>query len=360
MDKAGTITATVLDLNDIPLSNISVEAESLDTSIATVESSKTTDEEGHASFEILGKSRGQTEVTVSVGSLTASLSVTVSRLAPSRVSVSSGMLKLSQCENESVTIKVFDNVGTPVPDIAVDVSLPEKESRYPHIEIDPRSGLTDEDGAVSFTITGLRKGGTTVKFHADKFVKTTKVRVKKTRIIPVGTKDHIVITVLRNGNPNPGVTVLAKSSDTDVIIVDKRKITDKNGEARFTVKGVGEGNATVTFTTGASSGAELRENIMVIRASQVEVSEKDVSISVGTSQDVVITATNVNGDPVTDENVYATMISGRGNIEITPSSETTDENGRALFTIKGIEAGNAVVKMGVCGLMKTVKVGVLP
>ena len=359
LGQTGTITATVLDQNNSPISDITVEANSSDTSIATIDTNKTTDDDGKASFGITGKSEGESGVTLSVGTLTASATVTVIELIPSSIIIDESLLTLSQCESGSVTVSVFDSKGIPIPGVTVDASVTKKESQQPHIAIEDYSVVTDESGESSFSIIGLRKGGTTITFSVDTIRKKLKVRVNKARIVSVETTDNITIKVLQGGVPKSGVTITAESSDTDVVLVTRQKKTNAKGEAKFIITGVGEGSATITFTTSTGSSS-LKESITVIKTAQLELSEKDLSISAGTSQSITVTAIDANSDPVTDTTVYATIISGEKNVEVTPSEQTTDENGSASFTIKGIRAGNARVEIGVCGISEKLKVEVMP
>lgn len=357
--SAGTVTAAVLDQYNDPIPNINVEADSDNAAIATVDLNKTTNAHGKASFGISGNSAGSTTVTFKVGDLSAPAFITVTEQVPSKLSINKDSLELSQCEDESITVRVFDNTDTGISDITVDASLSKKESRRPSVGIEPSGALTDEDGKVSFALTGLRKGRTVIKFNTDNLRKKFKVTVKKTRIVPLGTKDRIIITVLENNKPRSGIEILAKSGDTDIITVNRRKTTDTNGEARFIVTGVGEGSAVITFTTKTGT-SELEENITVIKTAAVELSESDLSISAGTSHDVTITALDADGNPVPDTGVYTSLIKGGKYIEITPAQTTTDENGIATFTIKGVTAGKAEAKIGVCGMLKSARIKIVP
>ncbi len=359
LGQTGTITATVLDQNDSAISDITVEANSSDTSIATIDPNKTTDDDGKASFGITGKSEGESGVTLSVGTLTASASVTVIELIPSSILIDESLLKLSQCESGSVTVSVFDDTGVPIPDVTVNASVPKKESQHSHIHIDNSSVVTDDGGESSFFIIGLRKGGATITFSVDTIRKKLKVRVNKTRIVSVETTDSITIKVLQGGVPKSGVTIMAESSDTDVVLVTRQKKTNAKGEAKFIITGVGEGSAAITFTTSTGSSS-LKENITVIKTAQLELSENDLSLSAGTSQSITVTASDANSDPVTDATIYATIISGEKNVEVTPSEQTTDENGSASFTINGIKTGNARLEIGVCGMSEKLRVEVSP
>lgn len=359
LGQTGTITATVIDQNNSPISDINIEANCSNTSIATIDSNKTTDDDGKASFGVTGISEGETNITLSTGTLTVSASVSVIALIPSTILINENLLELSQCENGSVTVSVFDNTGVPIPDVTVNASVSKKESQEPHITVDNSSVVTDEDGESSFSITGLRKGRATIKFSAETLRKKLKVRVNKARIVSVETTDSITIKVLQGGKPKSGVTITAESSDTDVVLVTRQKKTNAKGEAKFIVTGVEEGSATITFSTDSSSSS-LKENITVIKTEQVELSESDVSIPAGTSQSITVTASDANSDPVTDTTVYATVISGEKNVEVTPSEQTTDENGSASFTIKGIKTGNARVEIGVCGISEKITVKVSP
>ena len=355
LDKTGTITATVRDQNGALMSNVKVDAVSSDTNIATLDSSiKTTNNNGQASFVVLGESEGKTNVSFSAGTVTTTASVSVNDLIPSRIVFSEKKLKLSQCESGSVTVKVVDSIGTPIPDVVVSTIISEKESNI--AEISPTSALTDENGEASFSVIGLRKGKITIKFDAGEISEKLRVSIREARIVSLGTEETITITVFQNGQPKSGIKITADSSDTDVVVVEDKETTDTNGEAKFTVTGVGEGNATITFVT--SSGSTLEENIVVIKTAQVEVSENNISISVGTNQSITVTATDVNNDPITDTSIYATIKSGGKRIEVTPYEQTTDESGSASFTITGVAEGKAKVEFGVCGLSEKVKIEV--
>ncbi len=359
LGQRGTLTATLLDQNNSPVSNISIGAQSGDTAVATVDSGKATDDNGNASFEITGKSAGKTDVTLSTGTLTATASVNVIELIPSTIQIDEDLLELSQCENGSVTVSVYDNAGIPIPGVTVSASLSKKESQKPHVTLDNSSVATDADGESSFSITGLRKGRATIKFSADDLREKLKVRVNKARIVSVGKTDNITIKVLQNGKPKSGVTIFAESSDTDVVLVTREKKTNAKGVAKFIVTGVEEGSATITFTTDSSSSG-LKENITVIKTAQVALSESDVSISAGASQSVTVTATDADSEPVTDATVFATVISGGKSVEVTPSEQATDANGSGSFTITGVKAGNARIEIGVCGMSEKITVKVSP
>ncbi len=183
--------------------------------------------------------------------------------------------------------------------------------------------------------------------------------MNKARIVSVGKTDDIIIKVLQNGIPKSGVTIFAESSDPDVVLVTREKKTNAKGVAKFIVTGVEEGSATITFTTDSGSSS-LKENITVIKTAQVELSENDVSVSAGASQSITVTATDAGSEPVTDATVFTTVISGEKSVEITPSEQTTDANGSSLFTITGVKAGKAKIKIGVCGMSEKLKVIVLP
>lgn len=358
-DKSGTVTATLLDIGNAPIPNITLQANSSDTGIFTVDSYKMTDKEGQALFFVTGKSKGKADVTVGVGTLTATIPVTVLKLIPSRLSFREEQVSIARCENGSITVKVFDNVGTLIPGVTISASLSKKESKNPRVWIEPSGAETDEEGEVAFTVTGFREGNATIKFKAGNVSKRIKATVKKARVIPVGTKDKVVITVLHNGLPKQGIAVTAKSSDTDVIQVDNTKTTDGNGEAKFTVSGVGEGSVVVTFTTSSASSV-LKENITVIRTSRVKIGETNISITAGTSREVAITINDVNTDPVVDTNVYVKAVRGEKYIDVTPAEQKTDDNGNAVFTITGIKAGKSKIEYGVCGLSKKAGIKVLP
>lgn len=358
-EKSGTVTATLLDQGNSPISNVTLQANSSDTGIFTVDSNKMTDKEGQAVFFVTGKSKGRADVTIGVGTLTASIPVTVLKLIPYRLSFREEQVSIAQCENGSITVKVFDNVGTLIPGATVSASLSKKESKNPHVWIEPSGAETDDEGEVAFTVTGFRQGNAAIKFKAGNVSKRIKATVKKARVIPVGTKDKVVITVLHNGLPKQGIVITAKSSDTDVIQVDNKKTTDSNGEAKFTVSGVGGGSVVVTFTTGSASSV-LKENITVIRTSRVKIGETNISITAGTSREVTITTNDVNADPVVDTNVYVKAVRGGKYMDVTPEEQKTDDNGNAVFTITGIKAGKSRIEYGVCGLSKKAGIKVLP
>lgn len=359
INYTGTATVTVLDQYKSPMSGINVNASSDYTSIATVvDGSQTTNIDGQALFAIYGISKGSAIINFTASGITNSMPVSVMDidLIPSRIVLSDNKLKLSQCESAAVIVKVLDKISTPIPQIMVIPSVKQKELENPHAEITPSGTLTDANGDATFSVTGLRKGNVTINFDANGISDKLKVSIKDTRIVSLGTEKTITITVYQNGQPKSGVSIIAESSDTDVVIVEKNETTDSNGEAKFKITGVGEGTAIITFTT--SSGSVLLENIMVIKTALVEVSENNLSISVGSNQNITVTATDVNKDPITNTNVYATIKSGGKNIEVTPYEQTTDENGSASFTITGVNDGKAQVEFGVCGLSEKVKIEV--
>jgi outer membrane protein assembly factor BamB len=375
-NKSGTITAKVLDRNKSPVSYLYVEAQSNDTSIVTIDSNKATNSSGKAFFSVFGKSSGTADITFGVGTLSASTTVTVAEPVASKIKIDGNTATLSQCENTDVAVSVLDNSNEGVSNVTVTASLITGNSKLPRAEIEPSQSVTDENGEASFTITGLRTGKDFVKFSTDNLHKKLKINVQKTRIVSVGKETMIIITVLQNGKPKSGVRVFAKSSDTDVVTVNKRKTTNQNGEARFTAQGIGEGSASITFSTNTNvsgnarvfavddttsgSGTQLIENVVVIKTADVELSDSNVSIPVGSSTVTTITATDADNDPVPDVNVYASVVKGEKNIAITASQQTTDENGQASLTIEGVKAGNATVNTGVCGLSHNIDIEVLP
>jgi hypothetical protein len=295
-----------------------------------------------------------------VGTLTATIPVTVIKLVPSRLSFREEQVSLAQCENGSVTVKVYDNVGILIPDVTVSASLSKKESKNPRVWIEPSDADTNGDGEAAFTVTGFRAGNTVIKFKAGTISKKMKAAVKKARVFPVGTKDNIVVTILHNGRPKQGIVITAKSSNTDVVLVDKEKTTDGNGEAKFTVSGVGVGSVVVTFTSGSTASSVLKENITVIRTSRVKAGETNVSVTVGAASALTITASDINSDPVVDTTAYVKIVRGGKYLDVAPAEQKTDDNGNAVFTVTGIKAGKSKIEYGVCGLSKKAGIKVLP
>ena len=71
--QSTTVTTAVKDANGDVMAEQSVSAESADTSIASVDSRQTTDENGNASFAVTGNSIGNTTITFTSGSATTAL-----------------------------------------------------------------------------------------------------------------------------------------------------------------------------------------------------------------------------------------------------------------------------------------------
>ena len=97
------------------------------------------------------------------------------------------------------------------------------------------------------------------------------------------------------------------------------------------------------------------------KAKTVETDTGDFELLKQESEVVTVTVTDAGGCPVADKKVSATVNgAGKIRIKISPSRETTDEDGKAAFTITAKKkTGNAKVIFKAGGIIKKITVKVV-
>lgn len=98
---------------------------------------------------------------------------------------------------------------------------------------------------------------------------------------------------------------------------------------------VGTGEASITIADLKCASAKLRK---------LKVKPKRVVVKKLESKEVTVTAIGTGGCPMEGQDIGGRVLIGREKIQVSPLMTSTDENGRAFFTIIAYEIGTATVQ----------------
>lgn len=170
------------------------------------------------------------------------------------------------------------------------------------------------------------------------------------------------------------------------VLLNKSKSTTTNSNGSYVFSNIAVGDYTVTATkTGykvasvtatVAAGQTTRVDIGLTpevnptptptstptptcNAANLDAEPEPLKLKKEKGADETVTVTCDNGTPVAGTTVTATVIKGKKRVSVLPTSEITDTNGQATFTIKAKnKTGNAKVRFEADGLRDSVSVKV--
>ena len=274
----------------------------------------------------------------------------------STVSASPSTVPANDIDSATVTVILEDTGGNPLSGKTVILN----EGAGNSIIIPQNNGLTDANGAATFTVTDNRvetmtytardttdnvtiTQTATVTFtsHAVNAAQCG-VTVNPGSVFADGFVSSTITVILRDayGYPVSGKTVsLNQGTGNSEITPQNNGVTDTNGAATFSVTDTKP--ETVTYTAG-----DTTDNVTITQTAtvtftphDVSASNSDITVNPGsvianglTSSTITVTLRDATGNPASGKTV--SLNQGTGNSTITPQNNgVTDANGVATFTV---------------------------
>lgn len=238
--------------------------------------------------------------------------------------------------NTTVTARITDSAGQPIPNAALAVTSSLGNA------ISPTNPTTNAQGAATFSYTGTRAGSDTITVtglgakgtgvilvSADQFSFETPASGST---IAVGATQTVTVRILSGGNPVVGQQV--NFSTTRGTLSPTSIATDSTGRASTVVTSNSSGPANVVAQTGTAQVTLPLTYIAVAPASislQVNPGAIPPNTAGSTTNQATLRATirDAAGNPVPNRVVTFSATSDPSNGVISPGSAVTDESGTA-------------------------------
>jgi hypothetical protein len=385
-----TITVTVRDENNMALPGVAVtlntsrNVSTPGTDVIAPSATQNTDVNGQAVFGLNSGVAGSTVLTVTadgtnltpVGlTITFTTTFTISTAvdpAKSTVVLDTNKVAADGTAQINVTVTALDSSNTPLINRTVTLS----SSRGGTDTIDPISGTTDGDGAVSFTVTSTTPGQATLTAVADSVLLNTKPKVNfgivdpGTTVVdasptsqPADGTSEITVTVTvkdADGKNIPNRSVQIFSDNANHQIINVTTITNASGQATFKVTSTVAGSGTITAIADGvaitdTATATFTAVTLTVDAAQSTVETTATSTQTGSSNAVVITVTakTAAGVPISGRPTTLTGAGAATTIETLQG--TTDGFGVAIFKVTGDAAGSTTFTAVVSGVTLNTK-----
>jgi len=370
-----TITVTVRDGSNNPLSGVQVELLSSGSGDTIVPPSRTTNASGVATFQVYSDTLAQTatyEARTTFGSdvvtLLQSVDVTYVEVSSTVSSVTATPTNLVIGSVTALaTVTVIGTDGLPLQNVNVTLS----ESGPSIADIVPVSGfVTNASGQVQFTVTPLDAGTTTLNATANAFNIAQTVTLTFTRVDPAQSTSPssgsgsvgspVIVTVIARdigGNPLPGelvtITSSRPSNDTITFIPSSPAppsappppssgTTNSNGEASFQIVSNAPGTSIFTVIAGGATLPSFSLSFSPASVSTLNVVAVPNLVNTGNASTVTVTALDASSNPVSG--VVISLSSNRPTVDtITTINGTTNSAGEATFEIVSQAVGTSTL-----------------
>ncbi|WP_392560810.1 Ig-like domain-containing protein [Orbus sturtevantii] len=376
-----TVEVSVTDANGNPLVGQTVSFSSKDG--LTIPATATTGENGIATLELTSTKAGVFQITASVvnnsGTVSANKDVTFTadnkNIIVKVVANNSNDVIADGKATHSLTATVTDKNGNAIRNQAVSVTASNGASVS-------KVGDTDLNGQVTFTVTNIKAGESTVKatsnsvsgetnitFIADKGTGTLNgdsalvVLTKGDTKLANGVEKHQVQVTVKDANGNGVIGQKVLFTADNGASIEPEATTIENGIAIVTLSSVTAGvskiTASITNDNGVTSKADATATFIADKETMVftvKADEQNGVIADGKAKhSVVVTVTDKNGNAIAGQ---AVGVTATNSAKLDKASYATAENGQVTVTLTNTKAGNSDVKVTVAELAaqtKTVK-----
>ncbi|MFQ3536737.1 MAG: Ig-like domain-containing protein [Aggregatilineales bacterium] len=362
-----TITVTVRDGSNNPLSGQTVTLASSGSGDTITPPTRTTNASGVATFQVFSDTLPQTATytatadgvellqTVSVTYVGINSTTSTVTATPTTLVIGSG--------TALATVTVLGTDGLPLPN--VNVTLAESGPSIANI-MDVAGTITNASGQVQFSVTPISPGTTTLTATANANVLSQTVMLTFTRVDPaqstspssgsgsVGSPVTVTVTARDiSGNPLSGETVTLASSrpsnDTITFIPSSPSLlsstsgsTNSNGEANFQIVSNAPGSSTFTVIAGGATLPPFTLTFTPASAATLTVVAAPNPVNTGNASTVTVTALDASSNPVSG--VTISLSSDRSAVDtINTISGTTDTAGQATFEVVSQAAGTSTL-----------------
>jgi hypothetical protein len=230
------------------------------------------------------------------------------------------------------------------------------------------TGTTDASGKATATLSnasaaagtkltvsaksGSVTGSATVAVVANQ--QSLSLQTDQPQIPSDSSKPANLSAVLLDANNNALVGTTVHFAATSGVLAVTQAVTDANGIAKATLTaGTDPTNRTITVT--ANAGSATASPLTVSVAGTTLTLTGPTNLVLNNTGNCSVALTNSAGQGIANSTV--TLTSAKGNT-LSASTVTTDGNGRATFTVKGINGGTDTITASVLGLTQKISVAV--
>lgn len=355
-----TLTATVLDQEDDPITTATVDFEAAGTNPGLKCDDVPTDADGEAQCTYSGANVGEDTVTATGtnNGESASGTATVDWVTVGSVDLEPDNATVRVDSQHEVTGAVLDNQGNPIEGVTVNFDV---------TGANPTSGsdVSDADGRVAFSYVGSNPGDDTIaatipdsdatdSVAAHWIEPTTLDLTPPTADLVEGEQHTVTALVLdQDGNPMAGETVDFSVSGANPD--SGSDVTDADGNATFSYTGDNPGSDTIEATvagTPASDTATAQWAEAV--PTTLTLSPADAERSVGQTHTLTAEVRDQLDRPLEGETVAFEVTAGPHSNE--SGSDVTDADGNATFSYVGTDPGVDTIEATVGSLVETATV----
>lgn len=192
-------------------------------------------------------------------------------------------------------------------------------------------------------------------------VPTTLELATPTLEVTAGQEAPVTLVVLdQDGQPMPGAEVAAETTaPAFATVTSELTTTDDAGQAAFTIAGIADGSATITFVAGdaqATLAVAVAAEPAPIVGSLVPSAEA-VNLGSGGTGELTVQVLDEASQPLAGQAVVAAS-SNAAVVAVAPAELATDDQGKATFALDAVGPGSAGVTVKASGLTLTVPVSV--
>ncbi|MFQ2509944.1 inverse autotransporter beta domain-containing protein, partial [Aeromonas caviae] len=353
-----SVSATVTDANGVPLAN-QVVLFSADNG-AVINSSGTTDADGHVLMTISSVKAGVSKVTATIKSSVQS--VDVSFVAgpgiPGTAVVENDQAPANGTDTVTVTFPVQDANGNPSPGTVVDVVI-----TRPDGSTDTQQVVTDSNGNATISVDSTLPGTVTIEGSANGNTSTVDIEftpdptgavIAAGDFVPVDNNavadgvatNSVRATVTRNGAPVAGIRVNFSANNGATIAATGT--TDVNGEVVQTLTSTTAGTTTVTATVNNVSSTVDVTFVAGTGTPGSGTVTGNGAVANGTDTvTVTFPVTDANGNPAPGQSVDITITYPDGSTDT--QTVVTDSNGNATVDVDSTQAGTVTVEASTGG-----------
>jgi adhesin/invasin len=355
-----TLSATVTDANDNPLSDVNVNWAAAPASGKLSAQSSKTGNDGVANVQLTTDVAADYSVIASANNSSQSvnnLHFTSDSATAQLASLSADKTTEIVADNDVVTLvaTVVDAGQNPVPGATVNWSSSEPRSSF-----STGSSVTDAQGKATTTFSSLSAGDIVVTATTGNSSQTQKLQVTgnvatakvitleadKSQAVADGSSSVTWRAVVKDANNNPleNRDINWSSNNSNVVLSAPQSTTDSNGETSVTGSSLISGSVQVTASLGSSTESLTASEVKFIadvNSGKVTSLTPDTTVAIVNTTRVTYTAEvkDANDNPL--ENATVSWQSSLNSLSAQTS--TTNAEGKATIQLSGPDTGNAQV-----------------
>ncbi|MCF6148489.1 MAG: hypothetical protein E3K37_07500 [Candidatus Kuenenia sp.] len=346
--KSANVTVKLKCKDDSPASGVTVETKVLkgNKNISFTPKSSVTDDKGKAVFTVTGDKKTEeenAEIKFTADKLNTTLEIKVQAEECTLDSIKTNpenklTIVIGQSNDIIVTVKC--NNGSPAVDVKVDAII---QNGSDSIQLSSSGELTDENGKVVFTVSGIKKTkkeAATIKFSADNIKTTLDVKVKKEaeESTEISSEEETESADTDEETSETESTEETIEEETSEEVEQVEETVEESASAETVTEEVSEESVTedeeeistdTTETTSTEEIIKCKPKFIILHP------DKKLTLEKGKKANIIVRVKCKGESPAVGVKLEAHVDKGMKYITLTPKSAETDENGKAVFTVSG-------------------------